>query len=61
MEIKLQEVVALYKSALSDMQEEVFLRRALQKQMEEENNRLKVEIENLQRQLNGEIELENKE
>lgn len=47
MEIKLQEVVALYKSALADMQEEIFLRRALQKQLEEEIERLKKEIENL--------------
>lgn len=60
MQVNSQEVIALYKSALSDLQEEVFLRRALQKQMEEEIERLRSELDNLQRQLNGELEMESK-
>lgn len=47
MEIQIQTVVKYYKEALANAQEEIFLRRALQEQLEEEIERLKNELEQL--------------
>lgn len=47
MEIQLQEVMKYYKEALADAQEEIFLRKALEKQLEDEIARLKDEVERL--------------
>lgn len=47
MEIQIETVVKYYKEALANAQEEIFLRKALQEQLEEEIARLKNEIEQL--------------
>lgn len=51
MEIQIQTVVKYYKEALANTQEEIFLRKALQEQLEEEIARLKNEIEQLKNEI----------
>lgn len=47
MEIQLKEVVKLYKEALANAQEEIFLRKVLQDQLEDEIKRLKDDVKRL--------------